>query len=268
MDRRAIGVFDSGLGGLTAVAELRRLLPHEDIVYFGDTGRVPYGSRGREVIAKYATQDCAFLKTFDIKAILVACGTVSATSLDLLKSKFDLPITGVVEGAAKKAAEVTKNGKIGVIATAASIATGVYSREIGAIDSSLTVYEKACPLFVPIVENGRFERSDPLAKLLVSDYLASLRDKGIDTLVLGCTHYPLLADAIRDFMGESVTLVSSGAEAAALLADNLRDSLSDKGVGETKYFVSDSAEDFARYASMFLGAPLDGEAKKIDIDKY
>ncbi len=270
MDKRAIGVFDSGLGGLTAVAELRRRLPSENIIYFGDTGRVPYGSRGRDVIVKYATQDCAFLKTFDIKAILVACGTVSATSLDVLRSKFDLPITGVVEGAARKAAKVTKSGRIGVIATAASIATGVYSRELAAIDKSLTVYEKACPLFVPIVENGRFDRFDPLAKLLVADYLKELRDLDIDTLVLGCTHYPLLADAISDYMGSGVTLVSSGAEAAATLADTLNEtnSLCGSMKGETSYYVSDSVEDFRRYASMYLGTDLDGTAEKVDIDKY
>jgi len=270
MDKRPIGVFDSGLGGLTAVRELGLRLPHESIIYFGDTGRVPYGPRGRDVICKYASQDVRFLRTFDIKAILVACGTVSTTALDTLRETFDIPLTGVVESASAKAAQVTKNGRIGVIATAASIASGAYTRHIHAHDPSLTVIEKACPLFVPIVENGRFRRGDPLPELLVRDYLTELKAQEIDTLVLGCTHYPLLWDVISDFMGSGVTLVSSGAEAAAAIADTLAASgiASDCKYAQNRYYVSDSAEDFRKYASMYLCREIDGTVEKVEIDKY
>ena len=270
MDRRPIGVFDSGLGGLTAVRELKRLLPNESIIYFGDTGRVPYGPRGRDVIIKYATQDVRFLRTFDIKAILVACGTVSTTALETLRTTFDVPLTGVVESAAAKAAKVTKTGRIGVIATSASIASGAYNRTIHAIDPQLTVIEKACPLFVPIVENGRFRRGDPLPELLVRDYLTELKEQQIDTLVLGCTHYPLLWDVISDFMGNGVTLVSSGAEAAEYIAQELaaNDLRSDADRAKNRYYVSDSTEDFRKYAAMYLQDDLDGTVEKVNIDTY
>jgi len=270
MNPKPIGVFDSGLGGLTAVSELAKRLPNESIIYFGDTGRVPYGPRGRDVIIKYAMQDCNFLRTFDIKAILVACGTVSTTALDTLRSTFDIPLTGVVESASTKAARTTRNGRIGVIATSASIASGAYSRTIHTHNPALTVVEKACPLFVPIVENGRFRRGDPLPELLVRDYLTELKEQDIDTLVLGCTHYPLLEDVISDFMGKDVVLISSGAEAAAHIAAILSqtDSASDRKYAENRYYVSDSAEDFKKYASMYLRRELDGTVEKIEIDKY
>jgi len=270
MDRRPIGVFDSGLGGLTAVRELTKRLPNESIIYFGDTGRVPYGPRGRDVIIKYASQDVNFLRTFDIKAILVACGTVSTTALDTLQQIYDMPLTGVVESASAKAARSTKNGRIGVIATSASIASGAYSRVIHTIDPSLTVIEKACPLFVPIVENGRFSKGDPLPELLVRDYLTELKALDVDTLVLGCTHYPLLWDVISDFMGEGVTLVSSGAEAAEYIAAELqeKDLLTDTKSAPNRYYVSDSTETFRKFASMYLQRDLDGDVEKVDIDKY
>ena len=160
MDTRPIGVFDSGLGGLTAVRELRQLLPSENIIYFGDTARVPYGGRSAEILLKYARQDVRFLRSHDIKAILVACGTVSTTALPQLRQESDIPILGVVEPACRRAAAVTRNRRVGLIATAASVRSGAYQRSLRQLDPDIAVTAKACPLFVPLVENGRFRRGD------------------------------------------------------------------------------------------------------------
>lgn len=270
MDRRPIGVFDSGLGGLTALRELRATLPGEDLIYFGDTARVPYGSKGRETILRYARQDVAFLRSFDPKAIVVACGTVSANALAELKEENDLPIFGVVTPAAYRAVEWTRNGRVGLIATAASIRSGAYEREMAAIDPSVTVFPQACPLFVPLVENGRFRPGDRVAELVVEEYLTPLKDQGVDTLVLGCTHYPLLMDAIAAFMGPSVRLIDTGAACANRAALKLAEKglLSDRDQGSDRYFVSDSTEDFARLAGIFLGRAVTGDVERVDISAY
>ena len=211
MDNRAIGVFDSGLGGLTAVRRLHALMPDEDIIYFGDTGRVPYGTRGRDTIIKYARQDVAFLRQFDLKAIIIACNTVSSVALDLLGQENDIPIIGTVEPACRRAMAMTQNGKVGVIGTAATVPSGAYERYLHHADGSLTLYTQPCPLFVPLVENGRVQRGDVVIETVVAEYLAPLKDAGVDTLILGCTHYPLLEGVIGDFMGPDVTLIDSGA---------------------------------------------------------
>lgn len=270
MDRRPIGVFDSGVGGLTSLKELRALLPGEDLVYFGDTARVPYGSKGRETILRYARQDVAFLRTFDPKAIVVACGTVSANALTELKGENDLPIFGVVTPAAYRAVEWTRNGKVGLIATAASIRSGAYEREIASIAPKVTVYPQACPLFVPLVENGRFRPGDKVAELVVEEYLAPLKEAGVDTLVLGCTHYPLLTDAISAFMGPGVRLIDTGAACADRCAQKLGEKglLTDSARGSSRYFVSDSTEDFARLAGIFLGGPVTDQVERVDIGKF
>ena len=178
MDPRPIGVFDSGLGGLTALRELRKVLPGEDLIYFGDTGRVPYGSKGRETILRYARQDVAFLRSVDLKAIIIACGTVSANALAELTAENDLPIFGVVGPAARAAVAVTRNGRVGLIGTAASIRSGAYEKEMAALDPAVKVYAKACPLFVPLVENGRHRPGDKVVELVAEEYLASLRAEG------------------------------------------------------------------------------------------
>ena len=270
MDQRAIGVFDSGMGGLTALRELRRLLPGEDLVYFGDTGRVPYGGRGRETILRYARQDVAFLRSFDLKAVVVACGTVSANALAELTAENPLPVFGVVAPAARAAAEATRNGRIGLIGTAASIRSGAYEREIGAIAPAAEVFAKACPLFVPLVENGRFRAGDRVVELVAEEYLSSLREAGVDTLVLGCTHYPLLAEVVAKTMGPEVALIDTGAACAAAAAGTLteRGLLADRVRGGSRYFVSDSTEDFARLASVFLGGGVDGDVERVEIEKY
>ena len=270
MDPRPIGVFDSGLGGLTALRELRRLLPGEDFIYFGDTGRVPYGGKGREIIQHYARQDVAFLRSFDPKAIVIACGTVSANALAELTGENDLPIFGVVGPAAQAAAEATRSGRVGVIATAASIRSGAYERQIAQLAPQVKVFPQACPLFVPLVENGRFRPGDQVVELVAQEYLAPLREAGVDTLVLGCTHYPLLRDVVAQIMGGGVTLIDTGAVCAdhavrTLTAQGL---LTDRGQGSCRYFVSDSTQDFARLASIFLEGSIDGGVARVEIEKY
>ena len=192
MDRRPIGVFDSGLGGLTAVRSLRSILPGENLVYFGDTARVPYGGRSPETILKYARQDVRFLRTFDLKAILIACGTVTSTSLEQLRRENDLPMLGVVEPSCRAALAATRNRRVGIIATQASVRSGAYERTLRALAPEVTVLQQACPLFVPLAEEGRTRPGDIVIETVAREYLAPLRGQGIDTLILGCTHYPLL----------------------------------------------------------------------------
>ena len=271
MDTRPIGVFDSGLGGLTAVRELARIMPEEDLVYFGDTGRVPYGGRSRDILVKYARQDVAFLRTFDPKAIVIACGTVSTTALDVLQAENDIPVFGVVEPAAHAAARLTKNGKVGLIGTKASIRSGAYERALDALRPGTAVTARACPLLVPLVENGRFQPGDIVAETVVSEYLAPIKAAGADTLILGCTHYPLLRELIGAYMGPDVALVDVGEQCARWVKrqlewDGLRNGR--PGAGRHRYFVSDSTEDFAPLASVFLGEDVGHEVEQIEITAY
>lgn len=271
MDKRPIGVFDSGLGGLTAVRELTKILPGEDVVYFGDTGRVPYGSRSKEAIIKYARQDVAFLRTFDLKAIIIACGTVSTTSLDVLEGECPIPIWGVVESAARAAARATKNGKIGLIGTEASIRSGRYEAEIARYAPEARVFAQACPLFVPMVENGRFRPGDAVIEIVADEYLHGLKAEGVDTLVLGCTHYPLLTDVIGTYMGCDVTLIDTGAKCVHRAAEELerRGALADPArQGECRFYVSDRVEGFSRLASVFLRRDVTERVEQVDILKY
>ena len=260
MDNRAIGVFDSGLGGLTAVRRLQEIMPQERIIYFGDTGRVPYGTRGRDIIIKYARQDVAFLRQFDLKAIIVACNTVSSVALDLLGEENDIPIIGTVEPACRRALRETKNGRIGVIGTVATVRSGAYERRLTAERSPLALTVCACPL----VENGRVSRGDIVIETVVREYLTPLREAGVDTLILGCTHYPLLADVIGDFM-QGVTLIDSGAEAANAARTQVEQGA---GPGGTQYFVSDDPQGFTQLAGLFLQQPAAGEAELVEISRY
>jgi len=268
MDQRAIGVFDSGLGGLTALRELTALLPHEHIIYFGDTARVPYGTRSRETIINYARQDVSFLRSFDLKAILIACGTVSTTAMETLGAEFSTPLFGVVEPAVAQAVAASVSGRIGLIGTPATVGSGAFERAILAHNSTAHVTSAACPLFVPLVENGRYEPDDKVVELVVAEYLQPLKAAGVDTLVLGCTHYPLLAEAIAAYMGEGVRLINTGAAAAQALAGFLRegDVLSDATArGEQKFYVSDSPEGFERLASIFLHTDVCGEVAQVTV---
>ncbi len=271
MDDRPIGVFDSGLGGLTAVRELCRLMPEEDMVYFGDTGRVPYGGRSREILVRYARQDVAFLRTFHPKAIVVACGTVSTTALDVLQAESDIPIFGVVEPAARAAAACSHSGRVGLIGTKATIRSGAYERALGRINPGIEVIARACPLLVPLVENGRCRPGDPVAETVAAEYLAPLKEAGVDALILGCTHYPLFQEIIGAYMGEDVALVDVGVRCARWVCaalDRAEMRADRKRLGRRRYFVSDSTEDFAPLAAAFLGEDAAGELAQIDITRY
>mgnify|MGYP005761748797 CR=1 FL=1 len=270
MDQRPVGVFDSGVGGLSAVRELRKLLPSENIIYFGDTSRVPYGGRSPEILLKYARQDVHFLRSFDIKAILVACGTVSTTCLPILRRENDLPILGVVEPACRRAVQVTKTRRVGLIATAASVRSGAYEKCIGGLDPAVEVIAKACPLFVPLVENGRYRPGDTVIETVAREYLEPLRQTGIDTLILGCTHYPLLMDVIGSVMGPAVTLINASEEAAWDLKRALQDAglLSPGPGGEATLYASDQPSDFRTVAQQFLREELQKPVLSVDIDRY
>ena len=271
MDTRPIGVFDSGLGGLTAVRELARLMPEEDLIYFGDTGRVPYGGRSRDTITTYARQDVRFLRSFDPKAIVIACGTVSTTALDVLRRENDIPVFGVVGPAVRAAARQAKSGPVGLIGTRATIRSGAYERALAKLRPELQVRAEACPLFVPLVENGRFRPGDPVIETVSAEYLTPMKEAGVDTLILGCTHYPLLREVIGAYMGPQVALVDVGAQCAHWVAQRLdREGLrTDRAeAGSHRYFVSDSTEDFADLASIFLGEDVSGHVEKIDITLY
>lgn len=271
MDTRSIGVFDSGLGGLTAVRALRQIMPSEDLIYFGDTSRVPYGGRSKETILKYARQDVRFLRGFDLKAIVIACGTVSTTSLGTLQAENDLPIVGVVEPTARRAVSVTRSGKVGMIATLASVRSGAYEAAIAELDPAVEVVARPCPLFVPLVESGRIHRGDVVIETVAREYLEPMKAAGVDTLILGCTHYPLLTDILRDIMGDGVELVSAGEESAFALKRSLQSQelrADENHTGTAEFYVSDRVEDFERIASLFLGEDLRHAARRIDIDQY
>ena len=265
--KKAIGVFDSGLGGLTAVKELSALMPGENIIYLGDTARVPYGSRSPETLVRFAKQDLEFFFRQNVKAVLVACGTISSVALPVLKEMCPVFIEGVVSPAAKRAAEITKNGKIAVIATNAAINSGAYGRELKSINGELSVTEKACPMFVPIVENGYFGRDSQVAKLIVKDYLSEIKSSGADTLILGCTHYPILRPVIEEFLGAGIALVDSGREAAKAVCEHIKKSNEENmnGDGKNIYYVTDEPSGFTRLAELFLNRKIGDEVKKVTL---
>ena len=269
MDTRPIGVFDSGLGGLTCVKKLMDVLPGEDIIYLGDTGRVPYGGRSRETILKYARQDIAFLRRFDIKAVVAACGTVSTNGLEEIAGDYDIPVFGVADAAAAAAARLTKSGRVGLIGTKASIRSDAYDRKILALRPDTVIVKRACPLFVPLVEEGRIDPHDPVLCLVAEQYLAELRDARVDTLILGCTHYPLIARTVGEIMGPEVRLIDPGAETAQRLKTELArlDAGNPARRGQRRYYVTDSAEDFGRAASLFLEAHVEGDVKRVSLEE-
>ena len=270
MDQSPIGVFDSGLGGLTAVRQLRRIMPSENIIYFGDTARVPYGNRSRETLLKYTRQDTRFLRGFDLKAIVVACGTVSSNCLEQLQAENDIPIIGVVEPAVRRAVQVTRSKRVGMVATRASVSSGAYERTFAALDAGVQVFSRACPLFVPLVEEGRCRPGDSVIETVAREYLQPLKDLGVDTLVLGCTHYPLLTDVIHRIMGPEVELVDAGAESARAVRDLLEsmDACAERDEGCASFYTSDRAADFQRLATLFLGEEMKSRAEQIDITRY
>lgn len=266
-----IGIFDSGIGGLTVAREVMRQLPNERIVYFGDTARVPYGSKSKETVTRYSRQIVRFLKEQDVKAIVVACNTASAYALDELEQEIDIPIIGVVKPGARVAADVSKNGRIGIIGTEATVGSRIYSRYIKEYRPTSEVIGKACPLFVPLVEEGLLH--DPVTDEIAMRYLSSLIDSGIDTLILGCTHYPLIRSTVGKIMGDGVTLVNPAYETARELGEMLREKAmlnQEKpllGTNQYQFFVSDAAEKFIRFANSIIKYGI-LSAKIIHIEEY
>lgn len=289
MDNRPIGIFDSGVGGLTVVKELKKLLPDEDIVYFGDTGRTPYGTRSKDTILRYVQQDIAFLRQEDVKMIVAACGTASAVLTDAVVKRLDLPYTGVILHAVQKACAMSSQGIIGVIGTTAAVRSGAYGKAIRSVRPDAKVIGRDCPLFVPLVENGMIERDNQITRLVAQQYLEFFRGEDIDTLILGCTHYPILYDIIYDVISEiaerPVTLIDPGRETAAYVKNQLvqegllhapreEDQPSDGSAenkspcGISRYYVSDTTERFTEVADRFLGAPVEGTVEQVDIDSF
>ena len=266
-----IGVFDSGVGGLTVVREIMRQIPNERIVYFGDTARVPYGSKSKETVTRYSRQIIRFLKTQDVKAIVIACNTASAYALDEIEQEMDIPTIGVVKPGARVALDATRNGKIGVIGTEATINSQIYERYIKEHDTNAEVIGKACPLFVPLVEEGLL--NDPVTDEIAMRYLSGLIDSGIDTLVLGCTHYPLIREAVGRVMGEGVTLVNPAYETARELRGMLEaermlnETKPELGTNRYRFFVSDAADKFIRFANSIIKYGV-LSAKLIHIEEY
>jgi glutamate racemase len=265
-----IGVFDSGVGGLTVAREIMRNLPKEDIVYFGDTARVPYGSQSKDNIIRYSRQIIHFLQTKGVKAIVIACNTASALALDTVKDEFDIPIIGVVEPGARAALAVTENKKIGVIGTEATVRSSMYEKIIEGINPEVSVIGKACPLFVPLVEEG-FKKHQ-VTDEIIDYYLASLKQSDIDALILGCTHYPLLRSKIKEYVGEKITLVNPAYETAMDLKRILQEmDMENPDIegdhGSYSFYVSDAADKFKQFANSIL--PYDIETtKQINIEEY
>lgn len=269
MNQQPIGVFDSGFGGLTAVRHLRRNMPSEDIIYFGDAARVPYGNRSQDTLWRYARQDLAFLCSFQPKAVVIACGTISANCLTPLQAESSIPIVGVVEPAVRKAAALTKIRRVAMAATRASVASGAYVRAFERLAPDVTVISRACPLFVPLVEEGRFRPGDSVIETVAEEYLGGLRGQA-DALVLGCTHYPLLSDVIRGVVGSEVALVDAGAEAAQAMQALLTETgaLAERPQGRVWYYTSDDPDSFLRLAPLFLGEDIAGHVERVDITQY
>ncbi len=258
-----IGVFDSGIGGLTVFKEIRKELPKEDVVYFGDTAHVPYGTKSKETITKFSVDNVLFLQSCGVKMVVVACNTASSLSLDTLQRRFLIPIIGVIEPGAREAIRCTKNGRIGVIGTKSTIGSNAYEAWLKKLDPSVKVYSSACPLFVPFVEEGWLDGE--IVSKLAKSYLDALKTFKIDTLILGCTHYPLLSSVIRKTVGSKVRLVNSAEETAKeakrLLARLKLNRTDRRKSPDLKFYVSDEPEQFRVLGERFLGRTIPSVAK-------
>ena len=265
-----VGVFDSGVGGLTVAREIMRQLPHENLVYFGDTARVPYGSQSQNTIIRYSRQIIRFLKTKNVKAIVIACNTASALALDVVRQETDLPVMGVVVPGARAAVAATESGKVGVIGTEATVQSRMYSQIIKEYNPKISVTGKSCPLFVPLVEEGFAKHK--VTWEIIDYYLAEMKESDIDTMILGCTHYPLLRSRIREYMGDKIHLVNPAYETAM----DLKNLLEAKGMSNLEsealhasyeFYVSDAADKFKQFANSIL--PYDIETtQQINIEEY
>lgn len=266
-----IGVFDSGVGGLTVVREIMRQIPQERIVYFGDTARVPYGTKSKDTVIRYSRQIVRFLKTREVKAIVIACNTASAYAMETLQREIDLPIIGVVKPGARVAARETAGGNIGVIGTEGTVGSHIYRDYIQSLRPDAQVFEKACPLFVSLAEEGWWK--DPITEAVAERYLQEMKERRVDTLILGCTHYPLLRSTVRKVMGEGVNLVNPAYETAISLRELLQEEqIDNRGHNKTKenpyeFFVSDAAERFKAFANSIL--PFDiTSTQQIQIEEF
>ncbi|MCM0080396.1 glutamate racemase [Geomonas sp. Red32] len=267
MNWKAIGIFDSGVGGLTVLKEIVRVLPQEDTIYLGDTARVPYGTKSPETVIRYSHQIAHYLQSQDIKLLVVACNTASAVALGSLSAELPVPVVGVIEPGAKAAVAATRTGKVGVIGTAGTIGSSAYTKAIKRINPDIEVVTRACPLFVPLAEEGWVDNE--VARLTARIYLGDLREQGVDTLVLGCTHYPILKKVIAEVMGPGVTLVDSAEETTLTVAGILgeQDLLRPKGeLGNHHYYVTDVPAGFIRVGNRFLGGNL-GDVYQVDLEK-
>lgn len=266
-DKRAVGVFDSGIGGFTIVKRIKEQLPNERIIYFGDTKRLPYGTKDKECIIKSSRQIVNFLISKDVKAIVIACNSISAVSLDVLTKEFDIPLIDVIDPGTYDATSSTKNNKVGVIATEATIKSGVYEKKIKNINPNIEVYSKACTLFVPLVEEGWI--NNQVSDLISRIYLQEILNKGIDTLILGCTHYPLLYECIRNVVGENITIV----DPANATSRKAKEQLAKRGLlniskGKEiadEFYVSGDTTKFNKLCDMITGYKCN--AVNVDIEK-
>lgn len=265
-----VGVFDSGVGGLTVAREIMRQLPNENLVYFGDTARVPYGSKSRDNIIRYSRQIIHFLKTKGVKAIVIACNTASALALDVVREESDIPIIGVVEPGARAALQITQTKKIGVIGTEATVQSAMYGKIIKGLDPTVSVIGKACPLFVPLVEEGFAKHK--VTEEIIDYYLASMKESDIDSLILGCTHYPLLRSRIRAYLGDKIQLVNPAYETAMDLKYILKESGMENAGKEGEhatysFYVSDAADKFKQFANSILLYDIE-TTQQINIEEY
>lgn len=261
MNNNPIGVFDSGVGGLTAMQELTTLLPNEHIIYLGDSHNMPYGEKTRDEIVSFSQSCLEFLLGRGVKAVFVACGTATVNALDILKSQSGVPVFGVVDAAAQEALSATENGRIGVLATRASIRAQTYQRRLKELKSGIIVEARACPVFATMVEYGIFDKNDEMVRRAAQEYLPPLKEAQVDTVLLGCTHYPLLSEVIKEYVGANVRLISSGAAAARSLAAWLEESgmAADENVHKLEYFTTGEKESFANSAFLMLRRDISGE---------
>lgn len=267
MNNNPIGIFDSGVGGLTVVKRVMALQPNESIVYFGDTARVPYGTKSNSTVIEYALQDSAFLLHKGVKVLVVACNTVSSVAMSELRNEFNVPVISMIEPGVEMALNKTQNGKVGVIGTNATITNKAYSSELKRIEPGIEVIEKACPLFVPLAEEGWTYHL--ATKLIAEEYLKEVIDFGVDTLILGCTHYPILTDIIQEVMGDGVNLIDSGTAASYVVRDYLTDNnlLADDDHKHTHdFYISDVPRKFKDIAERFMGRPIDN-VHKVDLEE-
>ncbi len=265
---KAIGIFDSGIGGLTVAAEIFRRLPNENVVYFGDTGRYPYGPRSPRIIKRFSRQNVNFLLKQNVKFIVVACNTASAMALGYIKKISSVPIIGVIQPGAAAAARKTTTRRIGVIGTQGTIESSSYQRALRSLNSTFRIYARACPLFVALAEEGYVNK--PAARMIAADYLREMKRRKIDTLVLGCTHYPLLKRTIKQVMGTGVELIDSAEETTSALKTSLSKlGLLNEGrrAGKKKFYVSDSPEKFKKIGERFLRRRI-GKVELVDINAY